>query len=716
MASLKKFEMRLLRPRLGVGTKTLIALSIVFWVPVSVLAVIMFYLFQGLLYDEGLNSIKVNLKGAREVCEGQINLVKGVTAQFTARQEVKVAILKKDAAKLQTLLLEFGKNNPYIDILTVVDSHQRVISRKTDRRGDILSISGLLSTALFNGKQTSSTELVSRDFLKNEDEDLVKRVKDLGLVQFVVSPVKYRDRTIGALVAGSLLTGDPWLGNAVYRRFGVEMALFAGQTPQTFLLHSTASLPRSTWAIGQSMPEKLREEIAFGRPYYGTLTIGGTEHLVAYEPLMDSRNSIIGAIGVSMPAKKIQTIVLYNIGKGIFVVALVGLVISIIITTFVKADITRPLETLARAMEAFGRGERNVSVDIKTGDQFETLGEGFNRMAEGIKKKEERLKKHNEIAKLLMSTLDLKELMEKMLNIAVNVTESHMGIVYLCEENNTRLVPRVMYGTKAEIKPLKMGEGYPGRAAKENKKFIISLPQRTMDEVLELGFIATPPGEVAYIPLSYRDRVLGVLVLGSINEYTEDEVNLFDYLANQISIALDNAIMHQRIQELSITDALTGLYNRRYLNSRLEEEWARAVRHGKPLSILLFDVDNFKSINDTYGHDKGDEVLKGVASVLKENVRKEDLASRYGGEEFVVVLVDIDMEDARKFGERIRELVKARVYDWMDRNVTISVGVATYPRAKAKNYEELIQFADQAMYRAKVSGKDRVIVYEEGKE
>ena len=566
-----------------------------------------------------------------------------------------------------------------------------------------------------SGKQASATELVSREFLRNEDEDLAKRVKDLGLVQFVVSPIKSGDMTIGALVAGSLLTGDPWLGNAVYKRFGVEMALFAGQSPQTFILHSTASLPRSTWAVGQGMPEKLREEIAFGKPYYGTLTIGDVEHLVAYEPLMDSKNSIIGAVGVSMPAKKIQTIVLYNMGKGILVVALVGLVISIVITAFVKADITRPLETLARAMDAFGRGERNISVHIRTGDQFETLGDGFNRMAEGIKKKEERLKKHNEIAKLLMSTLDLKELMEKMLNIAVNVTESHMGIVYLCEEGNTRLVPRVMYGTKAEIKPLQMGEGYPGRAAQENRTFIISLPQRTMDEVLELGFIATPPGEVAYIPLSYRDRVLGVLVLGSINEYSEDEANIFDYLANQISIALDNAMMHQRIQELSITDALTGLYNRRYLNSRLEEEWAMAVRHGNSLSILLFDVDNFKSINDTYGHDKGDEVLKGVASIMKENVRKEDLASRYGGEEFVVVLVDTDTEDAKKFGERMRKRVKARVYDWMERNVTISVGVATYPRSHAKSYEELIQLADQAMYLAKVSGKDRVVAYEDDK-
>ena len=712
MAAQKKFEMRLFRPKLGVGTKTLIALSIVFWVPVSVLAVILLYLFQGLLYEEVLDSIKINLKGAREVYEERVRLVKALTLQFASRPDVKEAFVKKDHLRLQTLLLDFGKENPYLDILVGIDDHQRVISRRTNRRGDIISIGDLTSRVLLSGEASGSTELVSKEFLRNEDEELAKQVKDLAIVQFVVSPVRDGEKIAGAVVAGVLISGDPWLGNAVYNRFGVEMAIFAGETPRSFLLHSTASLPRSTWAVGQAIPDRLKEEISFGRPYYGTLNVGGRDHLVAYEPLMDSRNRIIGAIGVSVPAKEINTIVLTNIGKGIFVMAVVGLVISLIVTAFVKADITRPLNLLASAMEAFGRGELDVHVDLKTGDQFEVLGEGFNRMARGIRKREERLKKHNEVARLLMSTLDLKELMERMLNIAVNVTESHMGIVYLSEEDGTKLVPRVIYGTKTELRQLNMGEGYPGRAAMENKKFIIDLPRRAVDEVLELGFVKTPPSEIAYIPLSYQERILGVLVLGSIHRYTEEEINLFDYLANQISIALDNAIMHQRIQELSITDALTGLYNRRYLNARLEEEWARSLRHNQPLSIILSDVDNFKSINDTYGHDKGDEVLKGVAQIIKNNVRKEDLAARYGGEEFVVVLVDTGVEEARLFAERIREIVKSHTYDWMGRGATISVGVATYPKVKTGTYEELIQAADQAMYKAKVSGKDRVIVYE----
>lgn len=710
MNSETRLVMKLYRPNLDVGTKTFIAMSIMFWVPVVVMVLALFYLFHGLITEDVLDSIKLQLKGAKGVYEERVKVMEGVLSQIGDAPVVKKSFVDKDRGALQAFLVDFGKKAPYAEILIAVDENQKVIARRNDKYGDFINIGDVLSKALLSGEIISSTEFMGKEFLLKEDARLAGQAKDTGIVQFVVSPVRYKEKIVGAIVSGILLTGDPWLGNTIYNRFGVEMALFGGEPPESSFLHSTSSLPRSAWVGGQAIPKKLGNEISLGRPYYGTLDTADMGYLVAYEPIKDSRNRIIGAIGVSRPAAEINMTILKTMGKGVAAGAAIGLIIAVIVTIFIYADINRPLNFLVHAMERVGKGEINLSVDLQTGDQFEKLGTGFNHMVLGIRQREDRLKKHNEVVKLLMSTLNLKELLDRMLEIVIGVSESQMGIVYLYEEGGETLIPHVSHGTSSELKTLKKGEGFPGRAALDNKTYILSPPQDEIKEEMEMGFAKIVPAQVAYIPLCYQDKVLGVLVLGSGKKYTAEETQLFDFLANQISIALDNAIMHHKIQELSLTDTLTGLYNRRYLNMRLEEEWARSVRHNKPLSILLSDADNFKMVNDTYGHDKGDEVLKGIARIVKMNVRKEDLAARYGGEEFVIVLVDTKMEDAKKIAEKILDMTRANIFPWMGRAVTLSIGVATYPDVKADSFDALIQTADQAMYKAKVAGKNRVMI------
>ncbi len=705
----EKYIMRLNRPRINVGTKTFIAFSIVFWLPVAFLAGILFYYFYGILSEEVLNSVKIDLKGAKGVYEERVRVTEGVITEFSRRSDVVDGFLRKDSKALQAILLDFGKEHYDIDAIMAVNANRTVLGGKSGRPGEILNIGNTVSNALLSGEPASSVELVGKNFFGAEENTPNRHLKDIGLMLFVVSPVRDGERLLGAVVAGILLTGDPWLGNTIHNRFGVEMALFAGETSESLLLHSTSSVPRSAWVVGQGAPARLREEIALGRPYYGLLDIAETGHLVAFEPMKDSRHRIIGAIGVSAPSKKVSSIIMRYIGKGVAAVAGIGLGISVLITLLIHYDITRPLGFLIKAMDAFGRGEVGIEVDLKTGDQFEKLGQGFNTMAEGIRKREEKLKKHNEVAKLLMSTLDLKELLGKMVQIAVSVTDSHLGIVYLHDETDKTLVPNFWHGTEAGLPAMAMGEGYPGRAAADNKVLMVR-PENEAEARIELGFAKLLPREAAYIPLAYQDKVHGVLVLGTLGQYREEERNLFEYLANQISIALDNALLHQQVQELSITDMLTGLSNRRYLNLRLSQEWARALRHGYAVSVLLADIDNFKSINDAYGHERGDEVLKAVSDVIRSNVRKEDLAARFGGEEFVVVLAGADTDEAYVLAERIRTQVASRTFVWLDRKVTISIGVATFPYAKAATHEEFLQLADQAMYKAKITGKNKVVV------
>lgn len=407
------------------------------------------------------------------------------------------------------------------------------------------------------------------------------------------------------------------------------------------------------------------------------------------------------------------TAVLSAIAQGIAVTALLGLFIALLSTFFVHHDITRPLAMLTDAMRRFGSGELGTTVVLKTGDQPEELGAGFNAMADGIRRREERFKKHNEVAKLFMSTMDMDQLLDKTLRIVVAVTESQLGILYLWEDEGNCLMPHAQYGTTARLTALVLGEGFPGRAAKDRSRLVVHPTEAAAPEMnVDMGFMHSIPSEVVYIPLVYQEKVLGVLVLGSTRRYREDEELLFDYLADQISIALDNARMHQRIHELSITDGLTGLYNRRFMNTRLEQEWARCQRQKWPLSVLLCDIDNFKAINDNYGHDKGDLVIKEVAEIFRNGTRKEDLVARYGGEEFVAVLVNTDSKEAMQLAQRICDAARERDYPWMERGATLSIGVATFPAVDAKNFEELLQAADQAMYQAKTNGKDRVIAFD----
>jgi len=399
------------------------------------------------------------------------------------------------------------------------------------------------------------------------------------------------------------------------------------------------------------------------------------------------------------------------LAKGAAWAAIVGFLVANAVAFVVLTDVSRPLRTTLAAMRDLRRGETDVRLTLETGDEFEKLAKGFNSMVQSIQQREERLSKHYEVAKLLISTIDLDELLEKALDIVVSVTGSHLGIVYVLQDD--RLRPLAQFGASAELRELAHDEGYPGRAAAEKRFILLRQPEDVVDEMLDLGFAKVAPREIAYIPLMYQERVLGVLTLGRAAPYRDEDKDLFDYLASQISMALDNALLHAQMRELSITDGLTGLANRRRLNERLVEGLARSRRNKAPLSVLLLDLDNFKRVNDVYGHDKGDDALRAVAHALRTNVRATDLAARFGGEEFVMLLENADAKQARVFAERIAQSLRDLRFDWKEGGLSASVGVASYPENEAYDAESLLKLADQCMYTAKLAGKDRVVLASE---
>jgi diguanylate cyclase (GGDEF)-like protein len=215
------------------------------------------------------------------------------------------------------------------------------------------------------------------------------------------------------------------------------------------------------------------------------------------------------------------------------------------------------------------------------------------------------------------------------------------------------------------------------------------------------------------IALKSGESVLGVLVVASstFRELTAPEHERLQGVANQSSLALQNALLHDELERLSVTDRLTELYNHGYFHQRLDEELGRAARFGRQLSLILLDLDDFKKFNDAYLHPQGDQVLKAVSAIVRQNLREIDVAARYGGEEFCVVLPETDVAGAMAVAERIRRGVAEYPFctGRGDETVrqTISVGLATYP-THATTGSRLIEAADRAMYQAKRQGKNRV--------
>lgn len=206
--------------------------------------------------------------------------------------------------------------------------------------------------------------------------------------------------------------------------------------------------------------------------------------------------------------------------------------------------------------------------------------------------------------------------------------------------------------------------------------------------------------------------VNGVRLAGSTELTEGDKVQIGRTTVLKFALHddLDDSF-HQDLVSSALRDPLTKLYNKRYLMERLDSELKFARRHETSISLLMLDIDHFKKVNDTFGHLAGDKVLEHLAVVLVKAVRNEDVVARFGGEELAIVLRAIPIDQAAQLAERLRKLVEATVIEHGERRLqaTVSVGVAAYPITRAETAEQLLEAADQALYRAKHAGRNRVV-------
>ncbi|MBW8900662.1 MAG: sensor domain-containing diguanylate cyclase, partial [Massilia sp.] len=225
---------------------------------------------------------------------------------------------------------------------------------------------------------------------------------------------------------------------------------------------------------------------------------------------------------------------------------------------------------------------------------------------------------------------------------------------------------------------------------------------------------------VALVPLLRNRRLLGSLNLGSRDPSRFTPLlgtDLVEHMASIIAICMENVISHEMLKYIGLTDALTGVYNRRYMDRRLVEEIARARRQSYRLSCMYIDIDFFKQVNDRHGHLAGDDVLREVAARIKAELRMTDALGRFGGEEFVVLLIDADLDAASMVAQRIRLSVAERPFllpDGQSLSVSVSIGVSTLDDFERDHAiegvaQQLVAQADQALYQAKEGGRNRVV-------
>jgi diguanylate cyclase (GGDEF)-like protein len=314
-----------------------------------------------------------------------------------------------------------------------------------------------------------------------------------------------------------------------------------------------------------------------------------------------------------------------------------------------------------------------------------------------------------EMSNLIQMASDMQEAAQILSRIMTRLLAPHSGAIYLTAASPDRLDCLTEWGAAAAPRAIGLDDCWGERRA---YAYAASDPR----EDIFCAHVRAETGRQPYIcvPMMAQSMSLGMLhvAFAAGEALEESEGPRVQRLADQVAMALANLKLRQSLREQSIRDALTGLYNRRYLEESLSHELARAERESKPLAVLMIDVDHFKRYNDQYGHEGGDAVLRALGRTLREMLRASDLAARYGGEEFTVSLYCTPLTGAREWGERVCEavrLVEVKSGGQILPPVTISLGLAVYPE-HGRSVEALLQAADLALYQAKRGGRDRLAV------
>jgi two-component system, cell cycle response regulator len=445
--------------------------------------------------------------------------------------------------------------------------------------------------------------------------------------------------------------------------------------------------------------------------------LAGRQVVMSTEPLTSEVGEQARLL-VSIPATPTTA----GVDSRLLAIVLLGLVVVCLVATLLGSVlarlVSRPLGELAAQARAIARGDfASPPSGVRSRGELGELARAFERMRVELgeylsalrSSRDELARSMNRLGETLSSTHDLPKLLAVVLEAAVQARRARAGSLLLLTPDRTALVREATFGLthREPAERIPVGQGVAGTVAATGRAMILASPA---------GNGGPEPAATSQVsvPLLAQGRVLGVLSLYDREDgepFTLGDAEGLTAFAVQAAVAIENVQLHAEAERLSVTDPLTGAWNYRYFKRRFEQEIERSRRFGRVLALLMLDIDHFKSVNDRFGHQRGDEVLVELARRVTGSVRDIDTFARYGGEEFVLILPETNLEGGLAVAEKLRLATRRTPFCGEGREgvpLTVSIGVACFPE-HATSPEELLRAADEALYEAKLQGRDRVV-------
>ena len=399
------------------------------------------------------------------------------------------------------------------------------------------------------------------------------------------------------------------------------------------------------------------------------------------------------------------------------VLLLLALVVTLVLAYTLARLITRPLADLTEGAKAIAEGRFDYRIPVRSRDEIGQLASAFNDMTDQLEltitelssSRDQLHRAVRRVGETLRSTHDMRQILDSIVSTAADAVRADSGVLWTFTPTRDELYPALAVGADvSEQARVRVGGGMVGLVAERGTP-IVRGPDGSAPRLAK----GEPVFPVAMaIPFYSEDRISGVLTLyrEDVHGFSREDMDTVLFLAEQGGVAIENVFLHDEARRLSITDGLTGVWNRRYFQMQFRQVLATSVRFRRPFSVLMLDLDRFKSINDTYGHQRGDAILIEFAQRVNRVVREVDTFARYGGEEFIALLPETDVYGALTTAEKIREIIRSDTFGGVGEEairVTVSIGIASYPDHE-DTYQGLVAAADGALYKAKEEGRDRV--------
>ncbi|MPZ71124.1 MAG: diguanylate cyclase, partial [Actinobacteria bacterium] len=401
----------------------------------------------------------------------------------------------------------------------------------------------------------------------------------------------------------------------------------------------------------------------------------------------------------------------------ILVLLILALIGTAALAMLLARLIIKPLDEVSLAAQAVSEGRFDQRIPVRSRDEVGRLAVAFNQMTDRLAATIGELSSSRDmlrravrrVGETLRSTHDMQQLFESILNTTADAAGADAAVVWVFTPTREELYPALARGiTRSSLGRVKVGEGVVGFAAERAMNVVLPArdggPRPASNEPLAPVSIA--------MPLYSDERIVAVLVAyrdEAIRRFTTEDTETLTFLAEQAGVAIENALLHEEAQRLSLTDGLTGIYNRRYFQMNFRGVLATSVRFDRKFSVLMVDLDHFKQINDTYGHNRGDAILIEFSKRVSAALREVDTFARYGGEEFVCLLSETDMQGAVTAAEKILDAIRSEPFGGRGETpvrLTVSIGIASFP-GHGETFTTLIDAADRGLYRAKAEGRDR---------